>query len=128
EARLALPRHGRKVFRFAARDGHDLCWNAIGGRVVRLARKACVKLTMKSLRKGFGCRHAGRVPAQVLQKLMRHSSITVTMDYYANVDEAAVEAILGPQRNTSRNSEATSTAADKPASDASQEQVSTSVN
>ena len=75
-------------------------------RVVRLARKAGVRLTMHTLRKGFGCRYAGKVPAQVLQKLMRHSNIRITMDYYANVDDAAMQAILGRKRNTSRNTEA----------------------
>ena len=50
-----------------------------------------------------GCRYAARVPAQVLQKLMRHSNIAITMDYYANVDEAVEEAVLGSQRNISRN-------------------------
>ena len=34
---------------------------------------------------------------------MRHANIKTTRDYYANVDEAAVEAVLGPQRNSSRN-------------------------
>jgi hypothetical protein len=42
----------------------------------------------------------------VLQRLMRHSNIKTTMDYYANVDQAVEEAILGPQRNNSRNSAA----------------------
>lgn len=43
---------------------------------------------------------------QVLQKLMRHANIKTTMDFYANVDEAVMEAVLGPQRNTSRNTTA----------------------
>jgi hypothetical protein len=54
---------------------------------------------MKTLRKGFGCRYAGKVSAQVLQKIMRHSNISVTMDYYANVDDAALDAIVGPRPN-----------------------------
>jgi hypothetical protein len=58
---------------------------------------------LHALRRGFGCRYAGKVPAQFLQKLMRHSSIGITMDYYANVDDAVMEAVLGPQRNSSRN-------------------------
>ena len=60
---------------------------------------------MHSLRKGFGCRYAGRVPAQVLQKPMRHASLKTTMDYYANVDDAVVAAVKGPQRNASRNTD-----------------------
>jgi integrase len=91
-----LPRHGKKVFRFVdERDGHPLGRTGIGERVIRLARRAGVKLTMRTLRRGFGCRYAGRVPAQVLQKLMRHASVTTTMTYYANVDDAAMEAVRG---------------------------------
>jgi len=111
EALLQLTRHGRKVFRFLASDGHEITPDALSDRVSRLAKLAGVKLTMHSLRKGFGCRYAGKVPAQVLQKLMRHSSIKTTMDYYANVDDAVEEAVLGPkpsserQRNSLRNSD-----------------------
>ena len=49
--------------------------------MLRLAKRAGVKLTMHSLRKGFGCYYAARVPAQVLQKLMRHADIETTMAY-----------------------------------------------
>ena len=104
EAIRGLPRNGPKVFRFISeRGGGPLSPSALSCRVRRVARLAGVKLTMKTLRRGFGCRYAGRVPAQVLQKLMRHSNITITMAYYANVDEAVMEAVLGPQRNSSRN-------------------------
>jgi integrase len=102
----ALPRVGRKVFHFDAVDGRgerEVCDITVSARVRDLALAAGVKLTMKSLRRGFGCRYASKVPAQVLQKLMRHASIKTTMDYYANVDDAAMEAVLGSKRNTSRN-------------------------
>jgi integrase len=100
----ALPRQGRKVFRFVARGGdRPLSPTTLSYRVGALARRAGVKLTMKSLRRGFGCRHAGKVSAQVLQKLMRHSDIKITMTYYANVDDAVEEAILGPKCNAQRN-------------------------
>jgi integrase len=98
-----LPRHGGRVFHFTGRQGRPVGLKAMTARVVRLARKAGVKLTMHTLRKGFGCRYAGRVPAQVLQKLMRHASIKTTMDYYANIDDAVMDAVLGVGRNTSRN-------------------------
>jgi integrase len=98
-----LPREGARVFRFVARNGRPICLTAVGERVIYLARKAGVKLTMHSLRRGFGCRYAGKVPAQVLQKLMRHSNIALTMNYYANVDEAAMDAVLGGRRNAGRN-------------------------
>ena len=75
----------------------------MSNRIIALARKAGVRLTRKALRRGFGCRYAGKVPAQVLQKLMRHANIKTTMDYYANIDDAVEEAVLGPQCNSSRN-------------------------
>jgi integrase len=99
----ALPRHGRRVFQFVREDGRPAAEITVCARVRRLAREAGVKLTMKSLRRGFGCRYAARVPAQVLQRLMRHANIKTTMDYYANVDDAAMEAVLGPQRKPLRN-------------------------
>jgi integrase len=58
---------------------------------------------MKTLRRGFACRYAGKVPAQVLQRLMRHANISTTMAFYANVDDAAMEAVLGQRCNSSRN-------------------------
>ena len=105
EALEALPRQGKKVFRFVDGSGRAISREAVGHRVIALARLAGVKLTMKSLRRGFGCRYAGKVSAQVLQKLMRHSNIRTTMDYYANVDDAVMKAVLGDERNSSRNSQ-----------------------
>jgi integrase len=105
EAIAMLPRLGPKVFRFVeARSGKPVGDKAVSRRVSDLARSAGVRLSMKELRKGFGCRYAGKVPAQVLQKLMRHSSIRVTMDYYANVDDAVMEAVLGDERTSFRDS------------------------
>jgi integrase len=100
-----MPRHGPKVFRFIeARNGKPVKDIAVSHRVVEVARLAGVRMTMKSLRRGFGCRWAAKVPAQILQKLMRHSNIRITMDYYANVDDAVMEAVLGSRRNSSCNS------------------------
>jgi integrase len=100
---LALPRDGAKVFRFPRKDGRPITDCTLSWRVIDLAKAAGVKLSMHTLRKGFGCRYAGKVPAQVLQRLMRHADIKTTMGYYANVDDAAMEAVLGSQRNSSRN-------------------------
>ena len=61
-----------------------------------LARKAAAKLSKHKLRKRFGCRLAkvlGKRGAAMLDELMRHSSMQVTMDYYANVDDALQDAI-----------------------------------
>ena len=40
------------------------------------------------LRRSFGNRWARRVTTAVLQKLMRHASITTTMSYYVDLDAA----------------------------------------
>jgi len=102
----ALPRRGRKVFQFTSKWGGPISAGGISQRVADLARKAGVKLTMKALRRGFGCRYAGKVSAHVLQRLMRHANLKTTLDYYANIDAAVEEAVFGPERNTLRNSEA----------------------
>ncbi|HJT77717.1 MAG TPA: site-specific integrase [Gemmataceae bacterium] len=102
----ALPRQGRHVFPFVLRTGRRIQPNDLSARVSKLARSAGVRLTYHSLRKGFGCRYAGKVPAQVLQRLMRHSNVSITMAFYANVDDAVVEAVLGTQRNGSCNNPA----------------------
>ncbi len=99
----ALPRTGPRVFQFPGERG-ELTGNGVSQRVADLARKAGVKLTMKALRRGFGCRYAGKVSAHVLQRLMRHANIKTTLDFYVNIDDAVEEAVLGRQRNTSRNS------------------------
>ncbi|MHB1421581.1 MAG: tyrosine-type recombinase/integrase [Gemmataceae bacterium] len=94
------------MFRFISqRTGRPADSRLMTGRVIYLAKLAGVRLTMHTLRKGFGCRYAGRVPAQVLQKLMRHRNIKTTMDYDANVDDAVMNAVLGEQRNSSRNTQ-----------------------
>jgi integrase len=107
EALEALPRHGRKVFRFvdgrAPQSGRLITEDGVGHRIVKLAKRAGVKLSLHSLRKGFGRYYASRVPARVLQKLMRHAAIKITMDYYANVDAATEEAVRARRCNSSRN-------------------------
>jgi len=45
---------------------------------------------------------------------MRHSNIKITMDYYANIDEAVEEAILGMQRNSLRDSSKKESADSRP--------------
>ncbi len=94
EALEALPRAAARVFNLGTTASH------VSNAVRALAVAAGVKLTMRSLRRGFGCRYAARVPAQVLQRLMRHSNIAITMDFYANIDSAIEQAVLG---NSSRN-------------------------
>jgi integrase len=112
----ALPRHGRKVFKFTSRrTGEQLKRSGMSRRIVDLAKRAGVRLTMHSLRRGFGCRYAGKVPAQVLQRLMRHANIKTTMDYYANVDEAVEAAVLGSNQGHNSFHNSHGTAAGSPA-------------
>jgi integrase len=104
----ALPGCRGRVVRFMNSLGEPSAPTHVSDRVTRLAKAAGVKLDYKALRRGFGCRYAAKVPAQVLQKLMRHSNIAITMKYYANVDDAVEAAVLGDSRsgrNISRNSE-----------------------
>jgi integrase len=92
----ALPRCGPKVFQFTEkRTGRPIGLVTVSHRVVAIAAQAGVKLTMKSLRRGFGCRYAGKVPAQTLQRLLRHRNIRTTLTYYANLDAAVEEAVFG---------------------------------
>jgi integrase len=122
EVLRALPRRGKKVFHFYSKmTGKPLTLSGVSFMISKLARKVGVKLSMKVLRKGFGSRYAGKVSAQVLQKLMRHSNISVTMDYYANIDQAVEEAVLGGSRNTIRNTEATAERKEAGGVDASNE-------
>jgi integrase len=101
-----LPRRGRKVFHFVKSNGAPLAIRSVSQRVIRLAARAGVKLTMKALRRGFACCYASKVSAQVLQKLMRHADIKTTLAFYANVDDAVERAVLGDSGNSpaSRNS------------------------
>jgi integrase len=92
-----LPRTSAKVFPFLSKKtGTPLSRNGVTNFVRDLARRAGVKLSMHRLRKGFGCRVAkqlGRGAVPLLHTLMRHSSMQITMDYYASVDDATQEAI-----------------------------------
>jgi integrase len=98
EALLALPDDGNdRLFLFRSRKGGGPLSEAGVSQFVRLlAKRAGVRLGMHKLRKGFGCRVAqqlGRGNAPVLHRLMRHSSMQLTMDFYANVDDVLHDAI-----------------------------------
>lgn len=95
----ALPRDGSSnVFRFPSRQGGFLTRSAVTNRILLLAKQAGVKLSMQKLRKGFGCRVAqqlGKGNAPILHTLMRHSSMQITMDFYAAVDPILHDAMEG---------------------------------
>lgn len=61
-----------------------------------IAERAGMRLTMHALRRGFGCRVAmtlGMGNAPILHRLMRHSSMQITMDDDANVDDALADSM-----------------------------------
>lgn len=102
---------------------------------IKIAKAAAIKggskggsLTFHDLRRAYGSRWAGKVPAQVLQRMMRHASITTTMTYYADTEQAALAAVWPGdptpkptprptpkrQRNRLRNTPHSGDAADSP--------------
>jgi integrase len=110
----ALPDTGDEIFAFNSRRRGRLTRQGFTRTVLDLPAKAGVKLSMHRLRKGFGCRVAqqlGKGQAPVLHRLMRHRSMQMTMDYYANVDDVLADSIrqLDQPRGPETNSTATST-------------------
>jgi integrase len=93
----ALTRAEARVFPFRTKKTKaPLSRHGITSKIRDMAKRAGVKLSMHKLRKGFGCRVAkqlGKGNAPVLHELMRHSSMQITMDYYASVDDALQDAI-----------------------------------
>lgn len=89
KAFLALPERSGPVFRFGV-DPASVAW-----RVASLAKKCGLRLTMRTLRRGFACRYAAKEPAQVLQRLCRHSDIATTLAYYASFEDAIERAVFG---------------------------------
>lgn len=89
EALLALPRHGPPVFSFGVTS------QSVVRRIVVAARLAGVRLDFRALRRGFACRYAAKVPAQVLQRLCRHASIETTLAHYASFEGAIEDAVFG---------------------------------
>jgi integrase len=60
----------------------------------RLARSCGLSITLHDIRRSFGSRYAAVVPAPVLQRLMRHSSIETTLKFYVDVKDQLDAAIL----------------------------------
>jgi integrase len=69
------------------------CPDIVSKKFRRIARKAGLRITLHDLRRSFGSRYAAVVPAQVLQRLMRHKSIQTTLDFYTDLDDVLDEAI-----------------------------------
>ncbi|MBC8290618.1 MAG: site-specific integrase, partial [Planctomycetes bacterium] len=74
--------------------GGGLTPNSVGRVISSLGRKAGIFVdksqdkfaTAHDLRRSFGTRWSKRVKSAVLQKLMRHTDIKTTMDYYVDQD------------------------------------------
>jgi len=116
-------RRGR-VFKPLGRHGKVPCHYRVSEIVGDFGQMAGIKVSVKKgktkfasahdLRRSFGERWAHKVPSQVLQKIMRHSSITTTLKYYASVDAERIASNLWaaspesqPTSNTLSNSAAT---------------------
>ncbi len=87
-----------RLFAFRSRNHHRTLTtrNTIGRRVKAFAQRAGVRLTMHTLRRGFGCRVAqqlGRGNAPILHRLMRHTSMQITLEFYASTDPVLHEAM-----------------------------------
>jgi len=104
-----MPLHAALVAELAALerhpDGRVFAWgregvagprtpDGVGSNICGWAKKAGIKLSMHRLRAGFGCRLASRVPAAVLQRLMRHASITTTMEFYALAEDSSLRSAI----------------------------------
>jgi integrase len=49
--------------------------------------------TLHDLRRSYGTRWAARVPAQILKEMMRHADIKTTMEFYADAEQAMMDAV-----------------------------------
>jgi integrase len=67
--------------------------DVISRKFGQLARKAGLKITLHDIRRSFGSRYAAVVPAQVLQRLMRHADIKTTLQFYTDLDDVLDAAI-----------------------------------
>jgi integrase len=90
-------RRGR-VFKVSSRR------REVAGAIIgKCCRKAGIKASAHDFRRGFATRWARRLPAQALQRLMRHSSLATTMTFYAVGDIGLEDAMWGEKGNKSGN-------------------------
>lgn len=96
EALAAVPvRRGspRYFLLRSAIDGKPITRSGLTHRFRTRAKSAGVRMSFHSLRRGFGSRLAASQPAAVVKQLMRHSSLDLTMAFYANVDAGLAGAV-----------------------------------
>ncbi|QDU60448.1 hypothetical protein Pan216_12880 [Planctomycetes bacterium Pan216] len=60
----------------------------------RDGKQAC---TLHDLRRNYGSRWAVKVPAQQLMAMMRHSTINVSLDYYAETEQGTIDMLWGDE-------------------------------
>lgn len=85
-----------RVFRLPGRAGEGYAEaNWVGQIVARISKRASIVVdtrgnrkhaSLHDLRRSFGVRWAERVPVHVLRELMRHESLSTTMDFYVGQD------------------------------------------
>ena len=94
DATPADARHG-PVFVLRGKTGQRLRGqNTISRIIGEIAEKADCKVTAHDFRRAFGTRWALRVLPPILQKLMRHRSVSTTMKYYVHLEAADLSAAL----------------------------------
>jgi integrase len=71
--------------------------------IVQFCRAAGVKGSAHDFRRSFATRWARRLPAQALQRLMRHSSLATTMTFYATGDIGLEDQLWADFGNKSGN-------------------------
>jgi integrase len=85
---LAPLRQGRgRIFRWSDSP------REVSRKFGQLAQKAGLSISLHDLRRSFGSRYAAVVPAQVLQRLMRHADIRTTLEFYTDLDDVLDDAI-----------------------------------
>jgi integrase len=115
---LTTPEEKRTGFVFAPHSvnyiGRRLSLDRVTRVLSRFSRAAGVKVddtggkvkyaSAHDLRRSFGERWAARVMPHILQQLMRHASITTTMEFYVGRNaETTVDALWDAVANTSAN-------------------------
>jgi len=95
-----------KVFKIRGRGG-PMCGYEVSKILTTIAKKAGVFVNDRpagahDLRRSFATRWAPRLAPAVLQKLMRHASITTTMKYYVDLDSQQLAEVLWRSRSGRR--------------------------
>lgn len=88
EAVPAIHESDRYFLFCSSRSGKPFSRASVSGRFSMRAKQAGVRLSHHSLRRGFISRLARDNSAAVTKQIARHSSMDLTMAFYANVDDS----------------------------------------